>query len=94
MSATAAINPPRVTMLHVRDLRALLLRGMPQVVGNLHVQPRFGRPTQRRGQPERELGADSGMPMDHARQRDTGDAQALRELSHRQATIGAQYGVL
>jgi len=67
---------------------------MPQIVGNLHAQPRLGGATQSGGQPDRKFGTDGGMPIHHARQSDAGDAQALGKLGNGNATIGAQHGVL
>jgi hypothetical protein len=83
-----------VHVFHPRDLRALLLRRVPQIVGELHTQPRLSRATKRGGQPDCKLGADRGMPIDHARQRDARDLEALGKLGDGNATIGAQHGVL
>jgi hypothetical protein len=64
----------RVHVLDLFDLRAALLCCMPKIIGGLHAKPRFSRATKRGGQPDRKLGTDGGMSIEHARQGDAGDA--------------------
>jgi hypothetical protein len=53
----------------------------------------LGAGAQRLAQAYRELGGHGSAAIDHARQRDTRDAEALGELGHRHATIDAQHGI-
>ena len=80
-----------VHVLDLHNLRATLLRHVPQIVGNLHAQPRLSGATQRGGQPDRKLGTDGGMPIHHARQSAAGDSQALGKLGDGQTPISICY---
>jgi hypothetical protein len=67
---------------HALDLRTTFLLRLPQVIGDLHVEPRFGGAAKRGGKPDSHLGAHRTAIHD-AGERDAGDAQALGKLSQR-----------
>ena len=66
-SGATFVRPSGSHLTHWRDLRAAFPFGVPQIIGGLHIEPRFRRSAECDTKPECKLCAHRSASVDHAR---------------------------